>query len=174
MCFFLGISMAGSAIVQAQAVQAPTIADAARQERERRKALESETSNSIPAVTSVTPVPATGSTATTRPRSTTGNQKPKSTVVTDLQGHDEKYWRPKFDAARLAVKRAEDNLKRLDPKVADQNPPLVNRSSTTAVQKATNDRNTARKALAEAQQKFADLEEQLRRAGGPSGWSRPL
>ena len=31
-----------------------------------------------------------------------------------LQGHDENYWRPKFEAARLAVKRAEDNLKLLD------------------------------------------------------------
>jgi hypothetical protein len=120
------------------------------------------------------PAPTTGSTATTRVKTATANEKSKSTGPTDLQGHDEKYWRPKFDAARLAVKRAEDNLKRLDPKVTDPNSVLISRSSTTTLQKATNNREAARKTLADAQQKFADLEEQLRRAGGPSGWSRPL
>jgi hypothetical protein len=59
MCFFLAISLAGSGVVQAQ-----TIADAARQERERRKAVESETSESIPVFTSVTPAPTAGSTVT--------------------------------------------------------------------------------------------------------------
>src|SRR5438128_11075840 len=44
----------------------------------------------------------------------TANEKSKSTGPTDLQGHDENYWRPKFDAARLAVKRAEDNHKLQD------------------------------------------------------------
>ena len=60
MCFFLAISLPGSGFVQAQ-----TIADVARQERERRKALESETSERIPVVTSVTPAPTTASTSVT-------------------------------------------------------------------------------------------------------------
>ena len=60
MCLFLSMLWAGSAFVQAQ-----TIADAAREERQRRKAVESETSVSIPVVTCVTPAPTAGSTVTT-------------------------------------------------------------------------------------------------------------
>src|SRR5580692_10396349 len=109
MYIFLAISLASSGVVQAQ-----TIADAARQERERRKALESETSASRPVVTSVTPARTAGSKVTTKVETATRNEKAKSTGPADLQGHDEKYWRPKFDAARLGVKRAENNLKLLD------------------------------------------------------------
>ncbi|PYS16952.1 MAG: hypothetical protein DMG15_00820, partial [Acidobacteria bacterium] len=94
-CFFLAISLAGSGVVQAQ-----TIADTARQERERRKAVESEPGVSIPIVISVTPASTAGSAVSTRVNTSTANEQSKSTGPTDLQGHDEKYWRPKFDAAR--------------------------------------------------------------------------
>jgi hypothetical protein len=163
MCFFfLAISLAGSGVIQAQ-----TIADVARQERERRKAVESETSESIPVVTSVTPASTVGSTVTTRVKTATANEESKSTVPTDLQGHDEKYWRAKFDAARLAVKRAEDNLKLLDMRF-NQTILMRGWSGIVALQK-----DVARKDLADAQQKIADLEDQLRRSGGLPGWSRP-
>ena len=99
LCFFLAISLAGSGVVQAQ-----TIADTARQERERRKAVESETGVRIPIVISVTPASTAGS---------------------------------------------------------------------IALEKATHDRDVARKALADAQQNLADLEDQFRRSGGLPGWSRP-
>ena len=157
-CLFLAISWAASGVVQAQ-----TIADAARQERERRKAVESATSKSIPVLTSVTPAP----TATTSVKTATANETSKSTGPTDLQGHDEKYWRQKFDSARQAVKRAEDNLKLLDMRV---NQTILTRGSSAiiALQK-----DAARKDLADAQQKIADLEDQLRRSGGLPGWSRP-
>jgi len=171
MCFFLAMPWAGSGVVQAQ-----TIADAARQERERRKAVESETSVSIPVVTSVTPAATAGSAVTTRVKSANANEDSKSTGPTDLQGHDEKYWRPKFDAARLAVKRAENNLKLLDLRV---NQTFLGRGSRSgwmsliALQEAMHDRDVARKALADAQQNLADLEDQFRRSGGLPGWSRP-
>src|SRR5205809_7949781 len=104
----------------------------------------------------------------------TANEKSKSTGPTDLQGHDEKYWRPKFDAARLAVKRAENNLKLLDLRV---NQTFLGRgggwSRISALEKATHDRDVARKALADAQRNLADLEHQSRRSGGLPGWSRP-
>ena len=169
MCFFLAISLAGSGVVQAQ-----TIADTARQERERRKAVESETGVSIPIVISVTPASTAGSAVTTRVNTSTANEQSKSTGPTDLQGHDEKYWRPKFDAARLAVKRAENNLKLLDLRV---NQTFLGRgggwSRISALEKATHDRDVASKALADAQQNLADLEDQFRRSGGLPGWSRP-
>jgi hypothetical protein len=169
MCFFLAMPWAGSGVVQAQ-----TIADAARQERERRKAVESETSVSIPIVTSVTPAATAGSAVTTRVKTATANEKSKSTGPTDLQGNDEKYWRPKFDEARLAIKRAEDNLRLLDLRV---NQTFMGRgggwSRIIALENATHDRDVARKALADAQQNLADLEDQFRRSGGFPGWSRP-
>ncbi len=171
MCFFLAMPWAGSGVVQAQ-----SIADAARQERERRKAVESETSVSIPVVSSVTPAATAGSAVTTRVKSANANEDSKSTGPTDLQGHDEKYWRPKFDAARLAVKRAENNLKLLDLRV---NQTFLGRGSRSgwmsliALQEAMHDRDVARKALADAQQNLADLEDQFRRSGGLPGWSRP-
>ena len=167
MCLFLAMLWAGSAVVQAQ-----TIADAARQERERRKAVERESSLSIPMVTSITPAATAGSAVTTRVNTSTANEESKSIGPTDSQGHDEKYWRPKFDAARLAVKRAEDNLKLLDLRA---NQFLLMRrgwSGIIALQIAV-DRDVARKALADAQQNLADLEDQLRRSGGLPGWSRP-
>src|SRR5437667_264118 len=156
-----------SAVVQAQ-----TIADAARQERERRKAVERESSLSIPMVTSITPAATAGSAVTTRVNTSTANEESKSTGPTDSQGHDEKYWRPKFDAARLAVKRAEDNLKLLDLRANQFLLMRRGRSGIFALQIAV-DRDVARKALADAQQNLADLEDQLHRSGGLPGWSRP-
>ena len=163
-CFFLAISLAGSGVVQAQ-----TIADAARQERERRKAVERESSLSIPMVTSITPAATAGSAVTTRVNTSTANEESKSTGPTDSQGHDEKYWRPKFDAARLAVKRAEDNLKLLDLRVNQTSLKMRGLSGIIALQ----NRDIARKDLADAQQSLADLEDQLHRSGGLPGWSRP-
>jgi len=164
LCLFLAMLWAGSAVVQAQ-----TIADAARQERERRKAVERESSLSIPMVTSITPAATAGSAVTTRVNTSTANEESKSTGPTDSQGHDEKYWRPKFDAARLAVKRAEDNLKLLDLRVNQTSLKMRGLSGIIALQNS----DIAQKALADAQQKLADLEDQLRRSGGLPGWSRP-
>jgi hypothetical protein len=104
------------------------------------------------------------------------NKQSKYTGPTDFQGHGENYWRPKFDQARLVIQRAEENLKAAEEKVSNSTsiwgPYIVGRN-TNALQQATRQREVARKALADAQQKFADLEDQLRRAGGLPGWSRP-
>jgi hypothetical protein len=168
MCFFLAITLPVSALAEAQ-----TIANAARQERERRKAIENQTSE-VPVVTSIAPAASAGSTAPVT--KIPANEQLKYTGPTDLQGHGENYWRPKFDQARLAIQRAEENLKVADQKVANSSsiwgPYIVGRN-TIALQQATHEREVARKALANEQQKLADLEDQLRRAGGLPGWSRP-
>jgi hypothetical protein len=167
MCLFLAMLWSGSGVFQAQ-----TIADFARQERERRSAVESE-STSIRLFTSVTPAATAGSAPTTSVETATANEKSKSTGPTDLQGHDENYWRPKFDAARLAVKRGEDNLKLLDLRVNQTFLMRRGWDRITALQTSTHDRDVARKDLADAQQNLADLEDQLRQSGGFPGWSRP-
>lgn len=163
MCFFVAMAWLGSGIVKAQ-----TIADAARQERERRKAVESESSVSIPLFASITPATTAGSAVMTRVKTTAANEKSKSTSSTDLQGHDENYWRSKFDAARLTVKRAEDNLKLLDRRVNQTGTKVPGWGDMIARQ----ERDIVRKDLADAQQNLADLEDQLRRSGGLPGWSR--
>jgi hypothetical protein len=167
MCFFLAITLAVSVLVEAQ-----TIADAARQERERRKTIENQ-AREVPVVTSVPPAPGAGPTAATR---IPANEQLKYTGPTDLQGHGENYWRPKFDQARQVIQRAEESLIAAEQKVTNSTsiwgPYIVGRN-TNALQQATQQREVARKALADAQQKFADLEDQLRRAGGLPGWSRP-
>ena len=167
-CLFLAMLWARSGVFQAQ-----TIADFARQERERRKAVESESTVSIRLFTGVTPAATAGSAPTTSVGTATANEKSKSTGPTDLQGHDENYWRPKFDAARLAVKRGEDNLKLLDLRVNQTFLMRRGWDRITALQTATHDRDVARKDLADAQQNLADLKNQLRQSGGFPGWSRP-
>ena len=76
----------------------------------------------------------------------------------------------------MVIQGAEENLKAAEQKVTNSTsiwgPYIVGRN-TNALQQATRQREVARKALADAQQKFADLEDQLRRAGGLPGWSRP-
>ncbi len=160
------ISWAGSIVVQAQ-----TIADAAREERERRKEIESKTSETIPVVTYAGVAP-----PTTKVK--IADEKSQHSRPTDFNGHDEKYWRPKFDAARLGLKHAEDNLKPLDQKVADLNSRLTRINNSTpsiraALERATHEQSAGRKAVADANQKIADLEDELRRARGLPGWSRP-
>ena len=120
-------------------------------------------------VTNITPAATVGSAVTPRVKTTTVNETSKSTGPTDLQGHDEKYWRPKFDEARLAVKSAENYLKLLDLRVNQTSLKMRGLSGIIALQ----NRDIARKDLADAQQKLADLEDQLRRSGGLPGWSRP-
>jgi len=170
-CFFSAISLASTSVVKPQ-----TIADAARQERERRKAVESKTSVNIPIVISVTPAATAGSPATARVNTSTANEESKYTGSTDLQGHDEKYWRSKFNAARLAVKRAEDDVRLEDLRVNQTVQRRAGRHDPTILMRfgwPIIALQNARKALADAQQNLADLEDQLRRSGGLPGWSRP-
>src|SRR5713226_3598831 len=83
---------------------AQTLADAARQERERQRRLHS-TVVVVNGATTTTAASTSSTAAATTPPATT---KPAGPV--DNKGHDEKYWRTQFDNARAAVKKAEDNV----------------------------------------------------------------
>jgi len=100
--------------------------------------------------------------------------------VTDSKGRDEKSWRAAFQAARDNVKRSEARLELLDLRIKDLNKQMLQLSSfynreyrmgpeLTAAQKDIED---ARKDVELARKTIADLEEELRRSGGPAGWSR--
>lgn len=155
-----------------------TIADIAKRERERQKAARSKvviTSNgTVPAASEKPPASAPATTqAATQPA-------PKPFEVTDNKGHDEKYWRGLFQKARDEAKRAQERVVLMDLRVKDLNTQLLRQSDVynrenrigpeiTAAQKELED---ARKQADAAQQKITDLEDELRKSGGPAGWAR--
>src|SRR5229473_8613074 len=94
---------------------AQTLADAARQERERQKRLHS-TVVIVNGATTTTAASTSSTAAATTPPAPT---KPAGPL--DNKGHDEKYWRTQFDNARAALKKAEDNAQLLDLKIKDLN-----------------------------------------------------
>jgi chromosome segregation ATPase len=157
---------------------AQTLADIARQERERQKQLHSAVVVVQGAITT-TAASTSATAATTTPPATT-SEPPKTTGPVDNKGHDEKYWRTQFDSARAALKRAQDNVQVLDLKIKELNTELLNRSDVynreyrlgpqiAETQKQLDDAN---KQVDGAKKKISDLEDELRRAGGPPGWAR--
>src|SRR2546422_789311 len=150
---------------------AQTLAEAARKERERQKRLHS------------TVVVANGATTTTTASSgstTAAVTPPAQAGPRDTKGRDEKYWRAQFQKARDEVKKAEEKAQLLDLKLKDQNTQLLRQSDIYAreyrlgpeiadTQKQLDD---ARKEVDQAKKKVTDLEDELRRSGGPPGWAR--
>jgi len=150
---------------------AQTLAETARKERERQKRLHS------------TVVVANGATTTTTASSgsTAAAVKPSAPAgPTDTKGRDEKYWRAQFQKVRDEVKKAEEKAQLLDLKLKDQNTQLLRQSDVynreyrlgpeiADTQKQLDD---ARKQVDQAKKKLTDLEDELRRSGGPPGWAR--
>jgi predicted RNase H-like nuclease (RuvC/YqgF family) len=147
------------------------IAEAARKERERQKRVHSET-KVVGAGAPVTTSAGTASTAATASTSVA--------TTTPKQERDEKYWRAQFQKAREDVKRADERIQLLELKLKELNTQMLNRSDVynreyrlgaeiTETQKQLDD---ARKAADAAKKKITDLEDELRRAGGPPGWAR--
>lgn len=153
--------------------QTPTLADRAREERARRKALESKV------VIRETGAPAAaGATATTMAVSAgISAVVPKGPV--DNKGRDEKYWRGMFDKARQDLKRSEDRLRLADMKVADISSQLTREGLEiravelrSSLEKARADQAAAKGDVEKGKQSLLALEEDLRRSGGLPGWAR--
>ena len=153
---------------------AQTVADAARKERERQKRLHS---TMIIVNGATTTIAASSSTATTAAKAAAATA---STGPVDNKGRDEKYWRKQFDDARAALKKAEDNAQLLDLKIKDLNTQLLRQSDMynreyrlgpeiAETQKQLDD---AHKQADDAKKRISDLEDDLRRSGGPAGWAR--
>jgi len=164
------------AIVFAVDCSAQTLADIARRERERHKRLHSQVIVANGATTTTAASTSSTSAAPTPPPADTATP----TGPTVNKGHNEKYWRDQFQKARDDVKRAEEKVQLLDLRVKDLNNQLLNRSDIynrenqlgpqiTAAQKQLEE---ARAQAEQAKKKVSDLEDDLRRAGGPPGWAR--
>jgi hypothetical protein len=153
---------------------AQSLADVARKERERQK--QTATKNVI-VESGVATTTAAGTSATTEtaplPVLTPGEFK-------DNAGHNEKYWRDRFQQARNDAKRAEARVQLLENKLKELNTQYLNRTDIfnregvvgkeiADTQKQLDD---AHKEADQANKKISDLEDELHRAGGPPGWAR--
>lgn len=161
-----------------------TIADLARQERARKKSLESkvvfssETRDRAGAtvVTSAT----SGSTADTAKTVAPAPKAPAApTAVTDKMGRDEKYWRNAFSTARQDLKRAQDRLAVLELKVNSLNSELLRAGMATReneiraeLAKTKTEQEATRKDVVDKQKALTDLDAELIRSGGLPGWAR--
>ena len=154
-----------------------SVADVARKERERQKQVRSKTviSNGVTGISATTSATTSSTAAAPAPAAAA-----KTSELTDNQGRNEKYWRTAFQKARDDAKRAEDRAQVLELRLKDLNAQMLNRSDIfnkenvlgqqiTATEKELAD---ARKAAAQSKQKLTDLEEELRKSGGPAGWAR--
>jgi hypothetical protein len=174
-----------------------SVADIARRERQRQNANQSKvvvTSNvnnvannkaatqqapSAPAAPTSTPAtnsPTAPQAAPAAPATPTS----KPGEVTDRLGHNEKFWRDRFQKARDDLKRAESKAELSDLRIKQLNTDLLQQSNVynrenrigadlTATQKDLDD---AKRDVEVAKKQISDLEEELRRAGGPAGWAR--
>jgi hypothetical protein len=171
---------------------AQSVADLARQERLRKKELESKavlTNSSKPPVAPAAVVPpAAASSEAAKPAATNApvaeaqKEPAKAAAPTgpvDNKGRDEKYWRTTFDQARQELKRAQDKVTLLDLKMNDLQGELYREgvyAHEQEIRKQIDDTQKAKAAANEevdaAQRKISDLEDELRRSGGQPGWAR--
>ena len=168
----LTLCMAYAATVQAQ-----SLADFARQERERRKNLESKMtfsneSKSAPAA----PV----ASKEDKPEQTPAPAAKKATGPTDRQGRNEKWWRDAFAQTRKDLQSAENQVKVLELQLNQakrdymEKTSLYNREMVLAAE-MNNLQSELDKGKADVErlkQQLAQMEDDLRRSGGPAGWAR--
>lgn len=166
----------------ASAFSQSSIADLARRERERKKALESKavlTNSSQTAPNSSE----SGSLSVTAPSTTAAQKAPAKPATAagpvDSNGHDEKFWRPLFDKARQDLKRAQDKLTLLDLRMNNLQAELYresvyNREMDLRRQMSQTEieQTVAREEVDSRQRRISELEDELRRSGGLPGWAR--
>jgi hypothetical protein len=163
----------------ASTAAAQGIAELARQERARRKPGESKavlTNNSQTVPKGSEPGSVTVSKAA--PAVPTGTTTATG-EVRDNKGRNEQYWRSTFEKARQNLKRAEEQLTVLDLRMNDLQGSLYRegvysreleiRQQIAETEKA---QTIAHDDVAAAQKNISDLEDELRRSGGPPGWAR--
>jgi hypothetical protein len=156
---------------------AQSLAELARKERERQQTAKSRVVVKGAGGASATTVQSSPSKPAT---AGTASAMPKPITPTDSKGRDEQFWRTAFQNARDDLRRAEEKVQILDLRQKELTTQLLKQSDiynrenrigaeTTAAQKAMED---ARKEVDQARKKITDLEEELRKSGGPPGWAR--
>jgi hypothetical protein len=156
-------------------VHAQTIADLARKERARREGapkavvitnqdLKKSAGESSP---SAVPAPAAVAAAAPEPAASSGPG-----------GHDEKWWRGQFENVRTELQRLEAQLPLLESDFNTANREFLTRAydpdgrGKRAIDDTKARLDEAKSQIAKGRERLAQLEEELRRAGGPAGWAR--
>jgi len=167
--------------VVTSAATAQNVAEAAREQRARKKAeskaVLTNSATILPkgaehGTMSIT-TPSAGETAKTAGTETAAKGP------TDNKGRDEKYWRTTFANARQELKRAEDKLTLLEARRNDLQGQLYRESVYTheielrqQIADTEKQQEVTRAEVEADQKKITDLEEELRRSGGLPGWAR--
>jgi hypothetical protein len=179
---FLWLILIVQAVPAAWPLNAQSLADLARRQREQKQetATKVYTNSDLPAgaaaPTATTP-PAEGAGTAATPLQQATAQPAKRT---DNKGRDEKYWRNAFQAARQEVQTAENHTRIMELRVNELNTQLLNGTSMYNREYRLADEITAAKAeltkarqdVDLARQKITDLEDELRRSNGLPGWAR--
>jgi hypothetical protein len=172
-------------------IEAQTIADFARQERARQAKTESivvATSDMIktqgteqqPAAPKGPDTDAAKEPAKEPAKAQTPGADAAAPKAAATPERDEKWWRGEFAKANESVKRSEDQIKVLELELSKANRDYLQRSDIYnregrigAEIKVINGKiDAAKKDADTARQKKSQLEEDLRRSGGPPGWAR--
>lgn len=175
----LGSLMLGSFLA---AAQNPPLADVARKEEERRKALPPPTkvltNKDLPKVTSPSPAPASGSEA--QDTGTAAVEPSQNDAGPPAQAsHDEEWWRTRIEEAREELRRDEVLVDALQSRVNGLTSEFVARDDPyqrtrigTDRQKALAEMERLRNEITGLKKKIADIEEEARKASVPPGWLR--
>jgi hypothetical protein len=163
-----------------------SLADVARQERARQKATKSRVTiiagRAVSGTLTQAPTPAApaaNTSASTAPAPAIASAV-KPVEPRDKNGHDEKYWRDTFQKARADARRSDDVVTLLELRVRDLNVQYLRQSDVynrenligSEINSAQKELEDARKQADQAKQRLIDLEDELRKAGGPPGWAR--
>lgn len=167
--------------------QDPSLAEVARKEQERRKALPAATKvytnkdlpkEAIRSEGASPAAPAAGAApaAADAPAAPAG---PAAASPAKAATDDEASWRTRIGSAREELRRNEMFAEALQTRINALGRDALSRDDPAARRRVSNDRNEARAELARVKQdieagkkQIADIEEEARKAGVPPGWLR--
>lgn len=164
---------------------AQSLADVARQEEARRKAVAAPgkvyTNDSLKsdAGTTTSPAPAAQATAAAKPAAADADKSKKDDKAAQDAKNDEATWRKRIAGERDALDRSKTFADALQSRINALSTDFAARDDPYQRQQIANDRQKALAELDRVKQEIdqhtkaiADIQEQARRAGVPPGWVR--
>ena len=175
------LRVAAFIILSSAFVQAQTIADLARKERARRQAAPKAVVITNAGLKTGASAPKTeeksaGETASPSPAVVPAPEGPAT--ETGPGGHDEKWWRGQFEKIRGEIQRLETQIPVLEFNFNTASREFLTRSydpdgrGKRAIDESKAKMDQSRVEVAKARERLPQLEDELRRAGGPAGWAR--
>lgn len=168
-------------VLQSAAIaQTPSLADAAKQERERRQNLPPTRVITDQTIRDLTAPPISDLVAKSPDKGEAKPDEKSADKKTAVESHDEAWWREAFGKAREEVKRAEEKVKVAELELNQLNKDFLTRSDIfnregvigPQLEAKRNELTVAQTQADRAREKLAQLEEDLRRSGGLPGWAR--